>query len=82
MQSSLSIQQTFTSTLSSHITTIYSKITELQQQIQQYYMYPHNTEAQQVDVVQIEAPDYDPDLGGDKESHTKSKHVQCQYRTF
>ena len=36
-------------------------------------MYPHNIEAQQIDVVQIEAPEYNPDIDGDKESHTENR---------
>ena len=54
IQSTLSIQQTYASTLSTHITNIYSKLTELQKQIQQHCMYPHNTETQQTDTVQID----------------------------
>ena len=50
LQSTLSLQQTYTSTLSLHITTINSKITELQQQIQQHCMYPHNKEPLQIDM--------------------------------
>ena len=73
IQSTLSIQQTYTSTLSSHITNIYSKLTELQQQIQQHCMYPHYTEVHQTDTVQIEAPDYNPDIDGDQEFYTDNK---------
>ena len=73
IQSTLSIQQTYPSTLSSHITSIYSKLTELQQQIQQHCMYPHNTDVHQTDTVQIEAPDYDPDIDRDKELNTDNK---------
>ena len=69
----MSIQQTYTSTLSSHVTTIYSKIAEQQQHIQQRWMYSHNIEAQQIDVVQIEVLEYDPDIDGDKESHTDNR---------
>ena len=38
-------------------------------------MYPHNVEAQQIDVVQIEVPEYDPDIDGDRESHTENRHA-------
>ena len=38
-------------------------------------MYPHNIEAQQINVVQIEAPEYNPDIDGDKESHTENRHA-------
>ena len=73
LQSSLSLQQTYTSTLSSHITTICSKIAKLQQQIQQHCMYPHGQELQQIDVMQIKAPEYDPDIDGDKELHNNNR---------
>ena len=75
MQSSLSLQQTYTSTLSTHITTIYSKIAKLQQQVTQHCMYPHNIEVQQIDVVQIKAPKYDPDIDGNKDLHNDNKHA-------
>ena len=44
LQSTISLQQTYTSTLSSHVRTIYSKIAELQNQIQQHCMYPHSSD--------------------------------------
>ena len=50
------------STLGSHVTTIYSKITELQNQIQQHCMYPHTGDHLHTDSVQLEALDYDPDI--------------------
>ena len=42
---------------------MYSKITELQQQIQQHCMYSHNKELLQIDTVQLNAPKYDPAVG-------------------
>ena len=63
IQSILSIQQTYSSTLSTH-----SKLTELQKQIQQHCMYPYQT-----DTVQIDAPEYDSDIDGDNSSDIKSK---------
>ena len=62
LQSALILQQTYTSTLSSHITAIYSKIAELQNQIQQHCMYPHNKEQLHTDTVQLDTSDYDPDI--------------------
>ena len=38
-------------------------------------MYPHNIDVHQVDAVQIEAPDYDPDIDRDKESLTENKRA-------
>ena len=75
LQSTLSLQQTYTSTLSSHITTTHSKGAELQNQIQQHCMYPHNKEQLHTDTVQLEAPDYDPDIDGDKDLPISRRHA-------
>ena len=40
-----------------HVNNIYSKLSELQRQIQK-----HHTHMNQGDTVQIEAPDFDPDI--------------------
>ena len=50
----------YSSSLSSHVNNIYSKLSELQEQIQHHCMYMN-----QGDTVQIEAPDFDPDIDGD-----------------
>ena len=42
--------------------TIYTKIAELQNQIQQHCMYPHSNDHLHTDTVQLEAPDYNPDI--------------------
>ena len=51
-QASLSLQQTYSAALGSHINNIYHKISELQQQL------PHPT------LIQINAPEFDPDIDG------------------
>ena len=43
----------------SHVNNIYSKLSELQRQIQH-----HHTHMNQGDTVQIEAPDFNPDIDG------------------
>ena len=58
-QTSLNIQQTYSSSLRSHVNNIYSKLSELQRQIQN-----HHTHINQGDTVQIEAPDFNPDIDG------------------
>ena len=63
------IQQTYSSTLCSHVNNIYNKLSELQKHIQQHCMYSH-----QSDTVQINAPEYDPDIDGDNQSNTDEKH--------
>ena len=46
----------YSSSLCSHVNNIYSKLSELQRQIQHHRMHMN-----QGDTVQIEAPDFDPD---------------------
>ena len=53
------------SSLCSHVNNIYSKLLELQKQIQHHCMYMN-----QGDTVQIEAPDFDPDIDGDSPPST------------
>ena len=67
IQTSLGIQQTYSSTLRSHINNIYNKLSELQKHIQHHCMYPH-----QSDAVQIDAPEYNP---GDNQPNTDKKYT-------
>ena len=56
-QSSLNLQQTYSTALCSHVNNIYNKLSEIQQQL------PHSTQHMNTgDVIQIEAPDFDPDI--------------------
>ena len=58
-QASLSLQQTYSAALGSHINNIYHKISELQQQL------PHPTQHMNTgDIIQINAPEFDPDIDG------------------
>ena len=58
-QTSLNLQQTYSAALCSHINNIYHKILEIQQQL------PHSTQHMNTgDVIQIDAPDFDPDING------------------
>ena len=70
IQTSLGIQQTYSPTLCTHINNIYSKLSELQKHIQHHCMYPHQT-----DTVQINTPEYDPDIDRDNQPNTDKKHV-------
>ena len=56
-QSSLNLQQTYSASLCSHVNNIYNKLAEIQQQIQ--HRDPHMNFG---DTIQIEAPDFDPDI--------------------
>ena len=58
-QTSLNLQQTYSSSLRLHVNNIYNKLAELQRQIQN-----HHTHMNPGDTVQIEAPDFDPDING------------------
>ena len=53
----LDLQQTYSTSLCSHVNNIYNKLAELQQQIQ--HCDPHMNSG---DTIQIEAPDFDPDI--------------------
>ena len=56
-QSSLSLQQTYSASLCSHVNNIYNKLVELQRQL------PHpNLHMNTGDRIEIEAPDFDPDI--------------------
>ena len=63
IKASLRIQQTYSSTLCSHVNNIYNKLSELQKHIQQHCMSLHQRD--QSDTVKIDAPEYDPDIDGD-----------------
>ena len=69
IQTLLGVQQTYSSTLCSHVNNIYSKLSKLQKHIHHHCMYSH-----QGDTVQIEAPEYDPDIDGDNQSNIDEKH--------
>ena len=68
IQMLLNLQQTYSLSLCSHINNIYSKLLELQKQIQHHHMYMN-----QGDMVQIEAPKFDPDIDGDRPPSTIEK---------
>ena len=56
-QSSLNLQQTYSTSLCSHVNNIYNKLAEIQQQIQ--HGDPHMNFG---DTIQIDVPDFDPDI--------------------
>ena len=56
-QSSINPQQTYSASLCSHVNNIYNKLAELQQQIQH-----HDLHMNSADTIQIEAPDFNPDI--------------------
>ena len=62
------LQQTYSLSLCSHVNNIYSKLSELQRQIHNHHMHMN-----QGDTVQIEAPDFDPDIDGASSPSTDEK---------
>ena len=56
-QPSLNLQQTYSAALCSHVNNIYNKLAEIQQQL------PHSNQHMNTgNVIQIEVPDFDPDI--------------------
>ena len=72
IQTLLGVQQTYSTTLCSHINNIYSKLSELQKLIHHHCMYPHQRD--QSDTVQIDAPKFDPDIDGDSQLNIDKEH--------
>ena len=60
LHNAIDLQQTYTTSLCSHVNTIYTKLAQLDKQIQTHCLYPHS----QTDSVQINAPEYDSDIDG------------------
>ena len=59
-------QQEYTTVLYGHINTLYIKLAHLDKQVQIHCIYPHP----QSDVIQLNAPDYDPDIDRDPDPVT------------
>ena len=60
MQEAVNLQQTYTTSLCGHVNSIYAKLSQLDRQVQTHCLYPHP----QLDVVQINAPEYDSNIDG------------------
>ena len=60
LHEAVNVQQMYTTSLCSHINTIYTKLAQLEKQIQTHCLYPHS----QTDTVQINAPEYNSDING------------------
>ena len=66
IQEAVQSQQAYTTVLSGHINTLYTKLVHLDRQVQIHCLYPHP----QSDVIQLNIPDYDPDIEGDLDPAT------------
>ena len=77
-QDTIDLQQTYTTSLCSHVNSIYAKLVQLEKQIQTHCLYPHS----QRDSVQINAPEYDSDINNqidtppDSQSHAKNNQEE------
>ena len=60
LQETINLQQTYTTSLCSHVNSIYAKLAQLDRQVQTHCLYSHP----QSDVVRINAPEYDSDIDG------------------
>ena len=74
LQETVQAQQADTTVLLGDIVAIHTKLVHLGKQIQIHCIYPH----QHSDAVQLNAPDYDPDIDGD--TNTTIKHRCGQTR--
>ena len=63
LHNTINLQQTYTTFLCSHINSIYTKLAQLDRQIQTHCLYPHS----QLDPAQLNAPEYDSDIDGQTE---------------
>ena len=77
-QEAINLQQMYTTSLCSHINTIYAKLVQLERQIQTLCLYPHS----QTDSVQINAPEYDLNIDSqidtlpDLQSHAENNQEE------
>ena len=60
LHTAINLQQMYTISLCSHVNTIYTKLAQLDKQIQTHCLYPHS----QTDSVQINAPEYNSNIDG------------------
>ena len=60
IQEAIQSQQAYTTALCGHINSLYTKLAQLNRQVQMHCLYPHP----QSDVVQLNALEYDPDIDG------------------
>ena len=81
IQEAVQSQQAYTTALCGHINSLYTKLAQLDRQVQTHCLYPHP----QSDVVQLNAPEYDPDIDGQPDPVTDnhqmpklSKKILCQ----
>ena len=66
LQEAIQSQQAYTTALCSHINSLYTKLAQLDRQVRMHCLDPHP----QSDVVQLNAPKYNPDTDGQPDTVT------------
>ena len=66
IQEAVQSQQAYMTVLFGHINTQYTKLVHLDKQVQIHCLYPHP----QLDIIQLDAPDYDPDIDRELDTAT------------
>ena len=74
MHEAVQSQQAYMTVLSGHINTLYTKLVHLDKQVQIHCIYPHP----QSDIIQLNAPDYDPDIDRDLDPATDIQPLNAQ----
>ena len=69
IQEAVKSQQAYMTVLSGHINTLYTKLAHLDRQVQIHCIYPHS----QLDVIQLNAPDYNLDIEGEPDPVTDAQ---------
>ena len=77
IQEAVQSQQAYMTVLSGHIDTLYTKLAHLDRQIQIHCIYPHP----QSDAIQLNAPDYNPDIDGDPDPVTEVQPLNAETST-
>ena len=67
-------QQAYMTVLSGHINTLYTKLAHLDRQVQIHCIYPHT----QLDVIQLNAPDYNPNIDREPDSVTDIQPLNAE----
>ena len=72
LQDAINLQQTYITSLGSHVNTIYPKLVQLKKQIQTHCLYHHS----QTDSVQINAQEYDSNIDGQIDTQAKNNQEE------
>ena len=67
-------QKAYTTALFGHINTLYTKLVQFDKQVQIHCLYPHP----QLDVIQLNAPDYDLDIDGKPDPTTDVQSLNAE----